>query len=108
VSIAAPNSVTLAGEITAIEPMRHTPAGLPLLNLRLTHRSVQAEAGIQRQTEFEVGAVAIGDIAVAASKFQMGDTVTVQGFLAARRRMGAQIGTQLTLHLTQITQFTQT
>jgi primosomal replication protein N len=108
VSDAAPNTVTLAGEITAIDPMRHTPAGLPLVNLRLMHRSLQAEAGSQRQIEFEVGAVAIGEIAVAAARFQAGDTVTVQGFLAARRRMGAQIGTQLTLHLTQITKSTQT
>jgi primosomal replication protein N len=108
VSDAAPNTVTLAGEITAIEPLRHTPAGLPLLNLKLMHQSMQEEAGGQRQTAFEISAVAIGDIAAAAAHFQAGDAVTVQGFLAARRRMGAQIGTQLTLHLTHITTFTQT
>jgi primosomal replication protein N len=100
------NSVTLSGEITATEPLRHTPAGLPLLNLRLTHRSVQVEAGIERQTELEVGAVAVGEIAAAVSKFQAGDQVTVQGFLAAKRRMGAQLGTQLTLHITRIAQQT--
>ena len=98
------NSVTLAGEITAIEPLRHTPAGLPLVNFRFTHRSVQAEAGIKRQTAFEVGAVAIGDIASTVSKFHSGDKVTVQGFLTAKSRMGAQLGTQLVLHISHITQ----
>ena len=98
------NSVTLAGEITAIEPLRHTPAGLPLVNVRLTHRSVQVEADIKRQTVFEAGAVAMGEIASAVSKFRTGDRVTVQGFLTAKSRMGAQLGTQLVLHITHITQ----
>jgi primosomal replication protein N len=101
------NSVTLAGEITTIEPLRHTPAGLPLINFKLMHRSVQIEAGIERQTELEVGVVAIGEAASAASQFNGGDKVTVQGFLAARRRMGAQLGTQLVLHITHITHSTQ-
>ena len=100
------NSVTLTGEISAIEPLRHTPAGLPLVNFRLTHRSLQVEAGIQRQTEFEVDAVAIGEIALAASVFRAGDVVKVRGFLAAKRRMGAQLGTQLVLHITQLAQQT--
>jgi primosomal replication protein N len=98
------NSVELAGEITALEPLRHTPAGLPLVNFRLTHRSVQLEAAIERQTEFEVGAVAIGAIAAAMSGFKLGDKVKVEGFLAAKRRMGNQLGTQLVLHTTHIAQ----
>ena len=96
------NTVTLAGEITAIEALRHTPGGLPLVNVRLLHRSMQIEAGIKRQTECEVGAVAIGDIASAVTVFNTGDRVTVEGFLAAKRRMGAQLGTQLILHITKI------
>jgi primosomal replication protein N len=96
------NAVTLAGEITAIESLRHTPGGLPLMNFRLMHRSMQIEAGIERQTECEVGAVAIGDIASAVAIFKTGDKVTVKGFLAAKRRMGAQLGTQLVLHIIEI------
>ncbi len=101
------NSVRLAGEITAIESLRYTPAGLPLVNFKLTHRSQQFEAGIERQTELEVGVVAVGDIAAAVAKFHVGDKVTIQGFLAARRRMGAQLGTQLVLHVTHITPLQQ-
>jgi primosomal replication protein N len=102
------NTVTLAGEITAIESLRHTPGGLPLMNFRLLHRSMQIEAGIERQTECEVSAVAIGDIASAVTAFKAGERVTVAGFLAAKRRMGAQLGTQLTLHITHIKQTQQT
>ena len=74
------------------------------MNFRLLHRSMQNEAGIERQTECEVGAVAIGDIASVVADFKTGDKVAVKGFLAAKRRMGAQIGTQLILHITHIKQ----
>ena len=98
------NAVTLNGEITTLEPLRHTPAGLPLVNFKLTHRSVQLEAGNQRQTELVVDAVAMGEVAAAVAKFQLGSSVTVNGFLAAKRRMGTQLGTQISLHITQIQQ----
>jgi primosomal replication protein N len=100
------NSVTLTGEITAIAPLRHTPAGLPLVNFSLMHHSVQVEAGMKRQTDFEFVAVAIGEIASAVSVLHAGDAVKVRGFLAAKRRMGAQLGTQLVLHITQLAQQT--
>ena len=96
------NRVTLSGAITAIDTLRHTPAGLPLIHLKLAHQSVQVEAGIDRQTAFEVRAVAMGEIAVAASQFATGDAITVQGFLAGERRSGSQIGNQLVLHITNI------
>jgi primosomal replication protein N len=34
--------------------MRYTPAGMPIVNAVLQHRSQQMEAGIARLTEFEV------------------------------------------------------
>jgi primosomal replication protein N len=106
VSATASNTVTLAGEITAIDPLRHTPAGLPVVNFKLTHRSLQLEANIERQSGFEIGAVAIGDIAAAAARFHTGDTVTVQGFLAAKRSLSKQAGAPLILHITHIDQQT--
>lgn len=96
------NAVTLSGEITTLEALRHTPAGLPLIHLKLAHCSMQAEAGIERQTVFEIGAVAIGDIAGSVTRFKAGDAVMVQGFLAGERRSGAQIGRYLILHITNI------
>lgn len=106
-AVPATNLLTLAAEITALEPLRHTPAGLPLVNFKLTHRSVQLEAGIERQTELEAGAVAIGEVAAAVARFKTGSKVRVKGFLAAKRRMGAQLGTQLVVHVTHIQQSDQ-
>lgn len=85
------NTVTLSGTITAIEPLRHTPAGLPLVRFQLNHGSTQIEAGIKRQVECDVSGVGIGDIATALSKYQTGAAIQVSGFLSKKGRGGTQI-----------------
>ncbi len=92
------NTVTLSGTITSIEPLRHTPAGLPLVRFQLKHGSTQTEAGMPRQVECDVGGVGIGTIATVLSKLQAGAAVQVTGFLANKYRTG----TQLILHVTTV------
>lgn len=90
------NAVALSGEIRDIEPLRHTPAGIPLLNFRLAHKSQQLEAGYKRQVECELNGIAIGEIAVVMSRMQTGAEVHLEGFLNRKNRMSAQ----LVLHVT--------
>ena len=85
------NEVVLSGELTAIEPLRYTPAGVPLLNFRLLHRSQQAEAGLKRQVECEVNGVAMAEVAVALSRLKPGQAARVKGFLNRKNRMSAQL-----------------
>lgn len=85
------NAVALHGELTEIEPLRHTPAGIPLLHFKLQHRSQQNEAGFKRQVECEMGAVAMGEVAVRLARLKAGQTVTVSGFLNRRNRMSRQV-----------------
>jgi primosomal replication protein N len=85
------NEVALSGELTAIEPLRYTPAGVPLLNFRLLHRSQQAEAGVKRQVECEVNGVAMGEVAVGLSRLKPGQAARVKGFLNRKNRMSAQL-----------------
>jgi len=85
------NAVELYGELTEIEPLRHTPAGIPLLHFRLQHRSHQNEAGFKRQVECEMGAVAMGEVAVTLSRLSVGQKVMVSGFLNRRNRMSRQV-----------------
>ena len=92
------NTVTLRGTLAAIEPLRHTPAGLPLLQFKLPHRSVQIEAGYKRQVECDVNCVALGEAATSLSRVAAGAEVKVTGFLNRKNRMS----TQLVLHATQI------
>ncbi len=89
--------MVLTGTIVEIEPLRHTPAGLPLLTFRLAHRSTQREAGMERRVECEVSAMALGEAASQMTRYKAGNTIKATGFLARRSRMS----TQLILHVNQ-------
>ena len=95
--MAEANQVALSGELAQIEPLRHTPAGVPLLHFRLVHRSRQVEAGLKRQVECEMSGVAMAEVAVAMSRLKPGQAVKVNGFLNRKNRMS----TQLILHVTE-------
>ncbi len=81
----------MSGELTAIEPLRYTPAGIPLIHFRLLHRSQQAEAGLKREVECEVNGVAMADVAVALSRLKPGQAARLTGFLNRKNRMSAQL-----------------
>lgn len=93
-----PNTVRLRATLAAVEPLRHTPAGLPVVDFVLAHASQQTEAGSQRQVEFEMPAKATGDLAARIAKTSQGSQVEVQGFLNRKHRMSRQV----VLHVTNI------
>jgi primosomal replication protein N len=86
----------LSGVVIGLEPMRYTPAGIPLLNFVLQHASEQTEAGLKRKVECEVNAVAIGEIA--KQNIQPGSNIRAKGFLAKRSAKS----TQLVLHIEKL------
>jgi len=90
------NTLVISGVVLATEPIRYTPAGLPLLSFVLQHASEQIEAGLKRKVECEVNAVAIGDIA--KQPIQQGSLIKVKGFLAKRSAKS----NQLVLHVEQL------
>jgi primosomal replication protein N len=92
------NKLVLSGEVVQIEPLRYTPAGLPLLSFVVRHASEQLEAGIKRKVECEMAVVAIGDIAKQAQNIQLSSQVKLAGFIAKRSLKS----TQLVLHLNAI------
>ncbi len=79
-----------------IEPLRYTPAGIPLLSVVLRHVSEQVEAGMKRKAECEINAVVLGDLALKGLK--QGVQVMAQGFLAKRSLKS----TQLVMHINDI------
>ena len=89
------NKLVLSGEVVQLEPLRFTPAGLPLLSFVVRHVSQQIEAEIKRQVECEMTVVAIGGIASKAKAIQAGSQVKLAGFIAKRSLKS----TQLVLHL---------
>ena len=86
----------LSGVVISLQPIRYTPAGIPLLSFLLQHASQQSEAGLKRKVECEVNAVALGELA--KTNIQLGSSVKVKGFLAKRSAKS----TQLVLHIEQL------
>lgn len=79
------NHAQLAARIAEISAVRHTPAGIPAIDLTLEHESQQVEAGQQRQVKLAIRAVAFGAIAEALKVQALGSSWRFGGFLAAAR-----------------------
>lgn len=92
------NTVSLSATLATIDPLRHTPAGLPVVDFTLAHASSQTEAGSQRQVEFDMPAKATGELADRVAKMRQGCQVRVQGFLNRKHRMSRQV----VLHVTNM------
>ena len=90
------NQLVISGEVVQIEPLRYTPAGIPLLSVVLHHVSEQVEAGMKRKVECEVNAVTLGDLALKG--LVLGTHIHATGFLARRSLKS----TQLVMHINHI------
>ena len=54
------NQLVLQATVVERAALRHTPAGLPALDVRLAHASQVEHAGMPRQVALEIHATAIG------------------------------------------------
>ena len=52
------NHLRFRGLVLSTQPIRHTPAGIAVIELVLQHQSVVEQAQVQRQLSFEIDAVA--------------------------------------------------
>ncbi|MDI3293148.1 primosomal replication protein N [Janthinobacterium tructae] len=80
------NQLQVTAIIAEREILRFTPAGLPIVNAVLQHSSQQMEAGIARLTEFDVAALAAGEISGRFSQASLGGVYQFTGFLARKSR----------------------
>ncbi|MDR2838007.1 MAG: primosomal replication protein N [Azonexus sp.] len=78
------NNLRLSGLLIERKTLRYTPAGLPVSEGRLQHRSLQLEEGRERQVEVEVAVLALGENARWLQAAPLGGSVRISGFLAAR------------------------
>ncbi|TFW01437.1 primosomal replication protein N [Oxalobacteraceae bacterium OM1] len=80
------NQLRIAAILAERDVLRYTPAGIPIVSARLLHRSEQVEAGIPRVVEFEVAAVAAGEISGRFNHAELGRAFGFTGFLARKNR----------------------
>ncbi|MRW87765.1 primosomal replication protein N [Pseudoduganella sp. FT26W] len=80
------NQLQFIALIAERDAMRYTPAGMPIVNAVLQHRSQQMEAGIARLSEFEISAIAAGEISGRFSQTPLAGLYQFTGFLNKKSR----------------------
>jgi primosomal replication protein N len=92
------NRVELTGRIAALGALRHTPAGVPVIEFGIRHESEVLEAGTKRKVSADIEAIAFETQARVVAGTALDRPVRVAGFLAAKSRRSRK----LVLHVTQI------
>lgn len=80
------NQLILVASVVEREVMRYTPAGIPIMSVRLSHQSQQHEAGTIRTVECDIFSLAAGDIAGRLEQVKLGESFRFTGFLARKNR----------------------
>ncbi|MBX9900050.1 MAG: primosomal replication protein N [Burkholderiaceae bacterium] len=80
------NQLKLVASILEKSALRYTPAGIPIANAVLAHRSQQIQANALRDAEFEIVAIAAGDISKRFLELELGVTSEFTGFLVRKNR----------------------
>lgn len=80
------NRLQLIASIAERDVLRYTPAGVPIVTGKLLHASKQVEAGVERLVEFEIAAIAAGEISGRFNHAELGATFVFTGFLARKNR----------------------
>jgi primosomal replication protein N len=78
------NQVVIEGSIADPQPLRYTPAGIPVCAFHLKHESMQIEAGHERRVNVEMSVVAMGEAAKKIAALAPGSRLAVKGFLSRR------------------------
>ncbi|HTJ92892.1 MAG TPA: primosomal replication protein N [Pararobbsia sp.] len=92
------NRLQLDANIVEREPLRYTPAGVPIVNCTLAHRGTTQEAGVARQIEMTLAALAAGEISGRIANLALGEPARFVGFLAPRNRSAKS----LVFHITEL------
>ncbi|HYI87696.1 MAG TPA: primosomal replication protein N [Burkholderiales bacterium] len=92
------NRLELSGRLLELGALRYTPAGVAAVEFKLGHESEQDEAGGKRSIQAEVAAIAFETHARLIASAQLGMTLKVRGFLAAKSKRSKR----LVLHATNI------
>jgi primosomal replication protein N len=80
------NQFQFTGTILERDVLRYSPAGVPIVSATLAHSSQQVEAGGSRLVEFEILALAAGEISGRFARAELGAALQFTGFMARKNR----------------------
>jgi primosomal replication protein N len=81
------NRLELVAQIDSISNLRHSPAGIPVLDFVLMHESTVVEADQPRKIQLKLKSIAIGVLAEKVCNFQLSSTWFFNGFLSSSKNM---------------------
>ena len=84
--------------ISQLQALRHTPAGIPVVEFRLKHESERGEAGARRKVEAVIDAIAFEAQARLLAQSALGRPLKAEGFLCVKNRRSSKP----VLHVTHI------
>jgi primosomal replication protein N len=90
-SVTAANRLRLQARLIASEGLRHTPAGIPVVDATLAHQSAQSEAGLARTVELELATRFAGALAKRAAVLPMGTALQEIGRASCRERVSSPV-----------------
>jgi len=78
------NRLVISGALIQIDPLRYSPAGVPIVEAVIHHRSNQTVATQARQVECELTVQASGSLASQLTQLTVGTQVKLEGALNRR------------------------
>lgn len=78
------NRLLISGALIQVDPLRYSPAGVPIAEAVIAHRSSQTVAGQLRQVECELTVQASGTLATQLAQLPSGTQVRLEGALNRR------------------------
>ncbi|MHB1655413.1 MAG: primosomal replication protein N [Burkholderiales bacterium] len=85
------NHLEFSGILEELTALRYTPAGVPLIECKISHRSRQLESGGEREVILTLPAIAIGEIAQRLQRLNVTQAISASGFLARKSRNSPHI-----------------
>jgi primosomal replication protein N len=91
------NQLVLSATLLERGALRHTPAGLPALDLQLLHESTVMHESQERKVSMQIRALVLGSMVAPVSRLTLGAPAVFSGFMATSRN-----GRGLLFHVTSM------
>lgn len=85
------NRLVISGTLIQVDPVRYSPAGVPIAEAVILHRSSQTVATQARQVECELTVQASGSLATQLAQLATGTQVKLEGALNRRSVKSRQL-----------------
>ncbi|MFZ3040329.1 MAG: primosomal replication protein N [Thiobacillus sp.] len=85
------NRLVISGTLIQVDPVRYSPAGVPIAEAVILHRSSQTVATQARQVECELTVQASGTLATQLAQLATGAQVKLEGALNRRSVKSRQL-----------------